>query len=114
MPTYEYVCLKCGKEFELFQPMKDERLKVCTCGKKGRLRRIISGGGGLIFKGTGFYATDYRKSSGMKAAPPKESTKETAKSDGGEKSSSSDANGEKKTPSAKKTDQSPSPFPHEQ
>lgn len=104
MPTYEYVCLKCEKEFELFQPMKDEPLKVCTCGKKGRVRRKISGGGGLIFKGTGFYATDYRKSSGFKAAPPKAETKEGAKSDSGEKSSSSDANGEKKTPPAKKAD----------
>ena len=104
MPTYEYVCLKCGKEFELFQPMKDEPLKVCTCGKKGRVRRKISGGGGLIFKGTGFYATDYRKSSGMKPTPPKESTKEGAKADGAEKSSSSGANGEKKTPPAKKAD----------
>jgi len=104
MPTYEYVCLKCGKEFELFQPMKDEALKVCTCGKKGRVRRKISGGGGLIFKGTGFYATDYRKSSGMKPTPPKEGAKESAKSDGGEKSSSSGADGEKKTPPAKKAD----------
>ena len=104
MPTYEYVCLKCGKEFELFQPMKDEPLKVCTCGKKGRVRRKISGGGGLIFKGTGFYATDYRKSSGFKTSPPKESPKEAAKSDGGEKSSSSDPNGEKKTPPPQKTD----------
>jgi putative FmdB family regulatory protein len=110
MPTYEYVCLKCGKEFELFQPMKDEPLKVCTCGKKGRVRRKISGGGGLIFKGTGFYATDYRKSSGMKPTPPKESTKEGVKSDSSEKSSSSTANGEKKTAPAKKTDQSSSPL----
>ena len=104
MPTYEYVCLKCGKEFELFQPMKDEPLKVCTCGKKGRVRRKISGGGGLIFKGTGFYATDYRKSSGMKPTPPKEGAKESAKSDGGEKSSSSGANGEKNPPAAKKAE----------
>jgi putative FmdB family regulatory protein len=104
MPTYEYVCLKCGKEFELFQPMKDEPIKVCTCGKKGRVRRKISGGGGLIFKGTGFYATDYRKSSGMKPTPPKEASKEPAKPDSGEKSSSSDTNGEKKAPPAKKAD----------
>jgi putative FmdB family regulatory protein len=104
MPTYEYVCLKCGKEFELFQPMKDEDLKVCTCGKKGRVRRKISGGGGLIFKGSGFYATDYRKSSGMKPTPPKEGPKESAKSEGSEKSSSSDAVGEKKPPSTKKAD----------
>jgi putative FmdB family regulatory protein len=104
MPTYEYICLKCGKEFELFQPMKDEPIKICTCGKKGRVRRKISGGGGLIFKGTGFYATDYRKSSGMRPTPPKDSSKENAKPDGGEKSSSSDANPEKKPSSASKSD----------
>jgi putative FmdB family regulatory protein len=104
MPTYEYVCLKCGKEFELFQPMKDEALKVCTCGKKGRVRRKISGGGGLIFKGSGFYATDYRKSSGMKPTPPREGPKEDAKPASPEKPSSSDANAEKKTSPAKKTD----------
>ncbi|HTZ19559.1 MAG TPA: FmdB family zinc ribbon protein [Opitutaceae bacterium] len=104
MPTYEYVCLKCGKEFELFQSMKDEPLKICTCGKKGRVRRKIGGGAGLIFKGSGFYATDYKKSSGMKPTPPKASPKEGAKSDGSEKSSSSSANGEKKTPPAQKAD----------
>jgi putative FmdB family regulatory protein len=104
MPTYEYVCLKCGKEFELFQPMKDDPIKICTCGKKGRVRRKISGGGGLIFKGTGFYATDYRKSSGMKPTPPKDSSKENAKPAGAEKSSSSDSNAEKKASSTSKSD----------
>ncbi len=61
MPTYEYECLKCGKEFEQFQSMKDAPLKVCGCGKKGRVRRKIGGGAGLIFKGSGFYITDYKK-----------------------------------------------------
>jgi putative FmdB family regulatory protein len=61
MPTYEYECLKCGTDFEQFQSMKDEPLKTCGCGKKGRVRRKIGGGAGLIFKGSGFYITDYKK-----------------------------------------------------
>ena len=76
MPTYEYSCLKCGKEFETFQPMKDAPLKVCTCGKKGKVHRKIGGGAGLIFKGTGFYQTDYKNSS---TSTNKESSKETVK-----------------------------------
>jgi len=76
MPTYEYSCLKCGNEFEVFQPMKDAPLKVCTCGKKGKVRRKIGGGAGLIFKGSGFYITDYKKTS---AAPAKEGGKENVK-----------------------------------
>ena len=76
MPTYEYSCLKCGKEFETFQPMKDAPLKVCTCGKKGKVRRKIGGGAGLIFKGSGFYITDYKKTG---AAPTKEGGKENVK-----------------------------------
>jgi putative FmdB family regulatory protein len=75
MPTYEYACLKCRKEFEVFQSMKDAPLTQCNCGKKGKVRRKIGGGAGLIFKGTGFYHTDYKKS----AAPTKESGKENVK-----------------------------------
>jgi len=75
MPTYEYACLKCGKDFEVFQPMKDAPLKQCACGKKGKVRRKIGGGAGLIFKGTGFYQTDYKKST----APKQESGKENVK-----------------------------------
>ena len=63
MPTYDYVCEECGKEFEVFQSMKDEPLKTCNCGKGGAVRRKIGGGSGLIFKGSGFYITDYKKSS---------------------------------------------------
>ena len=60
MPTYDYRC-ECGKEFEHFQSMKDSPLENCLCSKKGKVTRLISSGGGIIFKGTGFYVTDYKK-----------------------------------------------------
>jgi putative FmdB family regulatory protein len=60
MPTYEYQCLDCGYRFERFQMMNDEPVKICPkCHQ--RVRRLIGTGGGIIFKGPGFYATDYRK-----------------------------------------------------
>ncbi len=66
MPTYEYECLKCGHAFEAFQRMTDEPLKRCpSC--RGKVRRAISGGAGFLFKGSGFYATDYR-SEGYRSA----------------------------------------------
>ena len=59
MPTYEYKCDNCDYDFELFQSIKEEALKKCPkCGKNS-LKKLISGGAGLIFKGTGFYKTDY-------------------------------------------------------
>jgi len=61
MPTYEYECQNCKIHFDEFQRMSDPPIRKCPkCG--GRVRRIISGGAGLIFKGTGFYITDYKKS----------------------------------------------------
>ena len=70
MPTYEYVCAKCGHELEAFQPMKDAPLKKCPACGRSALRRKIGGGAGLIFKGTGFYITDYKKKpSGGKKEP---------------------------------------------
>lgn len=60
MPTYEYECTHCGHTFEALQKMTDKPLSACPkCGKK--VRRLISSGMGIIFKGSGFYATDYRK-----------------------------------------------------
>jgi putative FmdB family regulatory protein len=71
MPTYEYQCQDCGYRFERFQMMNDEPIKTCPkCGL--RVRRLIGSGGGIIFKGTGFYATDYRK-------PDTSQTKQEAK-----------------------------------
>ena len=69
MPTYDYICKKCEKVFEFFQSMSDAPLTKCPdCGKE-ELRRIISGGTGLIFKGSGFYLTDYGKNNSDKSKP---------------------------------------------
>ena len=69
MPTYEYECTKCGHRFEEIQSIKAEPLKKCPeKGCRGRVRRLISAGGGLLFKGSGFYITDYRSDSYKQAA----------------------------------------------
>ncbi len=91
MPTYEYNCEKCGHSFEMVQPMSADALKTCPkelCGMKrwgkGKVKRAIGRGAGLIFKGSGFYITDYR-SEGYKEAAKKDTTAATpaapAKSD---------------------------------
>jgi putative FmdB family regulatory protein len=60
MPTYEYECRSCGHTFDAFQSIKDEPLKICPqCGRE--IRRLINGGTGVIFKGSGFYVTDKSK-----------------------------------------------------
>ena len=67
MPTYEYECQKCGHFFELFQSMTEEPRKRCPkC--KGKVKRLIGTGAGIIFKGSGFYETDYRSESYKKEA----------------------------------------------
>tara|TARA_B100000745_G_C20021486_1_gene347355 strand:+ start:167 stop:487 length:321 start_codon:yes stop_codon:yes gene_type:complete len=82
MPTYEYECDACGYSFEQFQSMLDKELKKCPKCAKRKLVRLIGSGTGVIFKGTGFYETDYKNkgSADSKAAsePKKESKKETA------------------------------------
>ncbi len=75
MPTYEYECAKCKKSFEIVQSMKDDALKTCPKDKcrmktwgKGKVKRAIGAGAGLIFKGSGFYITDYRSEGYKKKA----------------------------------------------
>src|SRR5260221_12474126 len=100
MPTYVYICDKCGLQFEKFQSMSAEPLTQClkeVCQQKrwgkGKVKRAISGGAGLIFKGSGFYITDYRsdkyKEAAKKdAAPSGSSGGDSKSSSGGEKTSS--------------------------
>ena len=74
MPTYAYVCKNCGHEFEQFQSIKAEPLKKCPkCGEP-ELKRLIGAGAGIIFRGSGFYQTDYRSESYTKAAKKEKST----------------------------------------
>jgi putative FmdB family regulatory protein len=89
MPTYEYACPKCGHQFEQFQSMRDEPLKKCPkCNKTG-LKRLVGSGAGLIFKGTGFYITDYKnKSGGKESGAGKEGA---GKKEGGGESKPADA-----------------------
>lgn len=64
MPNYDYQCEKCGHRFEVFQSMKDEKLVDCPLPEcDGKVKRLLGTGAGLIFKGSGFYQTDYRSSS---------------------------------------------------
>jgi len=70
MPTYEYECLKCGHHFDASQSMNDKPLEICPkC--RGKVKRLISSGAGFIFKGSGFYATDYRKKDSGKGSSVK-------------------------------------------
>lgn len=104
MPTYEYICEKCGHQFDKFQSIAAKPLEVCPkelCAQKkwgkGRVKRAISGGAGLIFKGSGFYITDYRS----------EKYKEAARKDApASASSESKSGGAKPKPAAAKTEAS--------
>jgi putative FmdB family regulatory protein len=68
MPTYEYACEACGHRFEEFQSIKAKPITTCPVCKKKKVKRLISAGAGFIFKGSGFYITDYRSDSYKDAA----------------------------------------------
>ncbi|MBC8001779.1 MAG: zinc ribbon domain-containing protein [Opitutaceae bacterium] len=109
MPTYEYVCSKCGHQFEALQSIMALPLSTCPkdlCGQrkwgKGRVKRGIGGGAGLLFKGTGFYITDYR-SEGYKAAAKKDTSPATTSGETKTSTEKTPAKPEAK-PAAKKAD----------
>lgn len=110
MPTYEYACDECGHEFEAFHSITAAPLKKCPeCGKRA-LKRLIGTGGGVIFKGSGFYQTDYRSESYKKSAAadkPAETggdSKGESKSDTGKKAESTKSESKTAKTSAKSTD----------
>jgi len=112
MPTYVYACDACGKQFEQFQSFKDEPLKVCRCGEEGKVRRVFQPAG-IVFKGSGWYVTDSRGSSGTSTASSastegsstKESTSESSSNSAKESTSDSSSSPAKDS----KSDSSPAP-----
>ncbi|MCU0877349.1 MAG: zinc ribbon domain-containing protein [Pirellulaceae bacterium] len=88
MPTYDYQCDACDHKFEVFESISAEPQKKCPKCKKSKLRRLFGAGGGLLFKGSGFYLTDYRSDSYKKAA-----SADKPAGDGGSKESSPKSEG---------------------
>lgn len=90
MPTYDYLCQKCGHRFEVFQSMKDERLTDCPLEDcDGSVKRLLGTGAGIIFKGSGFYQTDYRSDSYKKGASAEKPAASSSDSGGSSTSSES-------------------------
>lgn len=101
MPTYEYECQKCGHQFELFQSITEKPRRTCPqC--KGRVKRLLGTGAGLLFKGSGFYITDYRKPGYKEAAKKESSTTSTSTSSGSSSGSSSASSDAKKSSGSSK------------
>lgn len=99
MPTYDYQCLDCGSKFELFQNMTEDPIQECPdC--RGKVKRLIGAGAGLIFKGSGFYSTDYRDD-GYKEAAKKDKAPSTGE---GGKSDDKKSDGDKKPSGDAKSD----------
>src|SRR5438876_5428793 len=101
MPIYEYQCQKCGYTYEELQSMKEEPLIKCPNCEKDELKRLIGTGGGVIFKGSGFYQTDYKKSDAPAKKPDPSLTKSESKSTAIE--NKSEAKGETKSESKPET-----------
>lgn len=110
MPTYEYACEKCGKNFDAFQSMRDPAFSECPkehCQQKrwghGKVKRLLGTGAGLIFKGSGFYITDYRSNNykeGAKKDAPASASSSGDKSTGGKEGGSASSTPASPTKSA--------------
>jgi putative FmdB family regulatory protein len=98
MPTYEYICRLCDHAFETFQSMRDDSLTSCpSCGEEG-LKRLIGGGAGIIFKGSGFYETDYKKK------PAESSSSESTKTEKSSEASATSSSASSTSPSSSSGD----------
>ena len=105
MPTYDYKCDKCEHTWELFQSIKADAVKTCPECKSRKARRVIGPGAGILFKGSGFYQTDYRSDSYKKAAAADKKSQSAAtesKSESKTESKSSGDSGGKKTEASSK------------
>lgn len=95
MPTYEYECEACGHKFEQFQSMTDKVMRKCPKCKKLKLQRLIGSGSGIIFKGSGFYETDYKK----KSSSPSSSESSSSSDSSSKPETKSDSSSTKKSDS---------------
>ena len=106
MPTYDYVCDACGHEFEEFQSITEPVMRKCPECKKLKLRRLFGTGAAVVFKGSGFYQTDYRsesyKSGAEKDKPKAEKTEKSDKSESKSTEKSSDSKKDSKSKNSKK------------
>ncbi|MBP86998.1 MAG: FmdB family transcriptional regulator [Planctomycetaceae bacterium] len=102
MPTYDYECDACGHEFELFQTISENPKKKCPECKRMKLRRLFGTGAAVMFKGSGFYQTDYRSDSYKKAAEADKKSASDSSSESKSADSKSSDSGAKKAVSPKK------------
>ena len=101
MPTYEYECARCGHRWELFQPITARPIRTCaSCGSRSA-KRLIGTGAGVIFKGSGFYQTDYRSESYKKAAQADKAEAPSSSGDSKSKSGSTSTDSTKTAQTAK-------------
>ncbi|MEZ6092950.1 MAG: zinc ribbon domain-containing protein [Pirellulaceae bacterium] len=101
MPTYDYVCSACGEEVEIFQKITDDPVKKCPACKKNKLERQFGTGAAIVFKGSGFYQTDYRSESYKKGA---ESDSKSKDSGAGGSEAKNKADSKSETKPSKKSD----------
>lgn len=99
MPTYVYACDACEKQFEQFQSFKDEPLRTCPCGVEGRVRRVFQPVG-IVFKGSGWYITDSRKSDTASVGSSSSSSESAKPAEASESKASGDASSSDAKPSA--------------
>lgn len=109
MPTYDYECSACDHEFEHFQSINSPILRKCPECSRLKLKRLIGSGAAVVFKGSGFYQTDYRSESYKKRAAADKKAKSESKSDSKSKKKSSKGSTESKSQSTNKSSGSKSP-----
>lgn len=107
MPTYDYECDACDHKFELYQSITAEPEKTCPQCKKKKLRRLIGTGGAIVFKGSGFYQTDYRSDSYKKSASADSSSTSSSSKDKSSSDSKSTASDSSTSASTPKPDATP-------
>src|SRR5438094_8531380 len=111
MPTYDYSCDACRHEFEVFEPITAEPQRKCPKCKKKKLRRLFGAGAGLVFKGSGFYQTDYRSESYKKAAAAEKPVTDKPATEGSTGAKDGSPKPESKSNGATKSESKPSKSP---